>query len=234
MKKLLTVLLILITAASFGQHKAFQLGFKGGLGLGWFATDATGYKGEGTDFVGSWGFTADVYIMENYSFTTGFDMIYLNSTISFPDQIPREIPDNFTGDTIFGISNVKYKAKYIEIPLVLTMRTNKIGKLSYYGQVGFGMGILVSAKADKDFVANESSFTDSETVNAYKELAQTRQSLIIGLGAEIPIQGSTYIRTGLKFDNAFANILKGYNNTDPYLKNNGRNSFIEINLSVFF
>ncbi len=230
MKKLLTIILIMLTFSSFAQHKAFQMGFKGALNLGWFATDATGYKGEGVNFGGSWGFTADIFIMENYSFTTGFDLIYLNSKISYPDQKPHDISSVMTE----GKSTRKYKPKYVEIPLVLTMRTNKIGKLSYYGQLGFGMGFLISAKADEEFVANDGSFTSSETVNAYKDLQPTRQSLIIGLGAEIPIQGSTYLRTGIKFDNAFVNILKGYNSTDAYLKNNGRNSFIEINLSVFF
>jgi len=230
MRKLLTITLIVLSINSFAQHKAFQMGFKGALNLGWFATDATGYKGEGANFGGSWGFTADIFLMENYSFTSGFDLIYLNSTISYPDQKPQDI----SSVMVEGKTTRKYKPKYVEIPLVLTMRTNKIGNLSYYGQVGFGMGILISAKADEDFVANESEFTSSETVNAYKDLSPTRESLIIGLGAEIPIQGSTYLRTGIKFDNAFVNILKGYNSTDAYLKNNGRNSFIEINLSVFF
>lgn len=230
MKRILTIILLSLTITSFGQHKAFQMGFKGGFGLGWFATNATGYKGEGTNFGGSWGFTADVFIMENYSFTTGFDLIYLNSTISYPDEKPHEV----LAVMIDGITTTKYKTKYIELPLILTMRTNKIGKLSYYGQVGFGMSFLVSAKAEKDFKANNSAFSESETVNAYKELTPTRESLIIGLGAEIPIQGSTYARAGLKFDNAFVNVIKGYNSTDSYLKNNGRNSFIEFNLSVFF
>ncbi|PLX03892.1 MAG: hypothetical protein C0595_05265 [Marinilabiliales bacterium] len=230
MRKLLTITLIMLALSSFAQHKAFQMGFKGALNLGWFATDATGYKGEGANFGGSWGFTADIFLMENYSFTTGFDLIYLNSTISYPDHKPHDVLTVM----VDGVSTRKYKPKYVEIPLVLTMKTNKIGNLRYYGQVGFGMGFLISAKADEDFVANDSEFTSSETVNAFKDLSRTRQSLIIGLGAEIPIQGSTYIRTGVKFDNAFVNILKGYNNTDAYLKNNGRNSFIEINLSVFF
>lgn len=230
MRKLLTVILIMLAINSFAQHKAFQMGFKGALNLGWFATDATGYKGEGANFGGSWGFTADIFLMDNYSFTTGFDLIYLNSTISYPDQKPHDE----SAVMIDGISTRKYKTKYIELPLVLTMKTNKIGNLKYFGQVGFGMGFLVSAKADEEFIADEIAFTSSETVNAYRDLQPTRQSLIIGLGTEIPIQGSTYLRTGIKFDNAFVNVLKGYNNGDSFLKNNGRNSFIEINLSVFF
>lgn len=229
MRKAITIIIILITTTAFAQHKPFQFGFKGAVNMGWFATDAQGYSNEGTDFGGSWGFTADIFLMDNYSFTTGFDVVYLNSTISYPDHKPHEILA-----MVPGTSTRKYKTKYIEVPLIFTMKTNDIGKLRYYAQIGFGMSFLLSAKADENFIADDGSMETSETVNAYDDLSFTRESFIIGIGVEIPIQGSTYIRTGLKFDNAFVNVLKGYNNTDSYLKNNGRNNFIELSASVFF
>ncbi|NOY48957.1 MAG: PorT family protein [Chlorobi bacterium] len=230
MRKTLIVALIFLSTSIFAQHRPFQFGFKGGLNIGWFATDAKGYKGEGVDFGGSWGFTADIFIMENYSFTSGFDVIYLNSSISFPDQKPADI----LAVMIDGQSKRKYKAKYVELPLIFTMKTNKIGKVAYYGQIGFGMSFLISAKADEEFNAYSGSYMSNETFNAYDDLSPTRESFIVGAGVEFPIQGSTFVRTGIKFDNAFVNVLKGYNNTDAYLKNNGRNSFVELNASVFF
>lgn len=230
MRKAITIIIILITTTTFAQQKPFQFGFKGAVNMGWFSTDAQNYSNEGTDFGGSWGFTADIFLMDNYSFTTGFDVLYLNSTISYPDHTPHEI----LAVMVPGTSTRKYKAKYIEVPLIFTMKTNDIGNLRYYAQIGFGMSFLLSAKADENFIADDGSMETSETVNAYDDLSFTRESFIIGIGVEIPIQGSTYIRTGLKFDNAFVNVLKGYNNTDSYLKNNGRNNFIELSASVFF
>ena len=198
--------------------------------MGWFASDAQGYSNEGTEFGGSWGFTADIFLMDNYSFTSGFDVVYLNSSISYPDHKPHEI----LAVMVPGTSTRKYKTKYIEIPLIFTMKTNDIGKLRYYAQIGFGMGFLLSAKADETFIADDGSMQTTETVNAYDDLKFTRESFIIGAGIEIPIQGSTYVRTGLKFDNAFVNVLEGNNNIDNSQKNNGRNSFIELNASIFF
>lgn len=228
--KALIVILVLLTTTVFAQHKPFQFGFKGAVNLGWFGTDATGYNNEGSHFGGSWGFTADIYLMENYSFTTGFDVLYLNSEISYPDE---KVDDDLSG-MVTGTTSRKYKTKYLELPLIFTMKTNEIGKVKYFAQIGFGLSFLVSAKAEDIFNSDQMSFNSSETINAYDDLRFTRESLIVGAGVEIPIQGSTYARCGIKVDNAFANVIKGYNNTDSYLKNNGRNSFAEINLSVFF
>jgi hypothetical protein len=228
--KALILLILLSSTTVFAQNKAFQFGFKGAANLGWFSTDAQGYNNEGSHFGGAWGFTADIFLMENYSFTTGFDVLYLNSKISFPDQKPHDI----LGVMVDGISSRKYKTKYVELPLILTMKTNKIGQFKYFAQIGFGMSFLLSAKADEKFVTENGNMNQSETINAYDDLRFTRQSLIIGAGIEFPIQGSTYLRCGFKLDNAFVNILKGYNETDAYLKNNGRNSFAELNVSIFF
>lgn len=230
MKKLLILFVLLISVSAFSQNRPFQFGFKGGFNMGWFASDASGYQGEGVNFGGSWGFAADFFIMENYSLTTGFDALYLNSSISFPDQKPGDISTVM----LDGRSERKYKTKYIEIPIIFTMKTNEIGGLRYYGQIGFGMGILLSAKANEKFVSESGEVINTDNFNAYDDLKPTRESFIVGFGVEVPISGPTYVRTGIKFDNAFINVLDGYNPTDAYLKNNGRNSFIEVNASVFF
>ncbi len=230
MRKIFTIIIILSVSTAIAQQKPFQFGFKGSVNLGWFASDATGYNNEGTDFGGSWGFAADIFLMDNYSITTGFDVLYLNSTISYPDQ-KSSLPD---GDNFSGISTRKYKTKYIELPVIFTMKTNQIGKVRYFGQIGFGLGFLLSAKAEENFIPNDGSSHQSETLNAYDDVRFTRESFILGAGVEVPIQGSTYLRFGLKYDNAFINVLKGDNTLDPEVKNNGKNNFMELNVSLFF
>jgi len=212
------------------QHKPFQFGFKGGLNLGWFASDAEGYSNNGVRFGGSWGFAADFFLMDNYSITSGFEIIYLNGNLSYPDHKPHEV----LAVMIDGTTDRIYKTRYLELPIIFTMKTNNLGKVRYYGQIGLGIGFLLSAKAEEKFSATDNSMTAEESLNIYEETTLVRPSLILGTGIEIPIQGSTYIRAGVKFDNALLNIMKGNNNVDQSIKNNGRNSFIELNASVFF
>ena len=230
MRKIFTIIIILSVSTTFAQQKPFQFGFKGSVNMGWFGSDEEGYNNEGVNFGGSWGFAADIFIMDNYSITTGFDVLYLNSTIKYPDQKPHEILTVM----IPGQTTRKYKTKYIELPVILTMKTNQIGKVRYFGQIGFGLGFLLSAKAEDSFNANDIDMKTSESSNVYEDVRFTRESLIIGLGAEVPVQGSTYLRFGLKYDNAFVNILKGDNSLDPNIKNNGKNNFMEVNASFFF
>ncbi len=229
MRRTVFILLLLISAGAYAQHKPFQFGFKGAANIGWMSSNAKGYNNEGVDFGGAWGCVADSYLMEKYSFTTGFDVIYLNSTMSYPygfqDPVDNIIP---------GRMESKFKSKYIEIPIIFTMKTNEIGKLRYYGQIGFGMGFELNTKADNTFTPdNGGNIITEEGINSGL-FKTTRESLILGIGIEVPISGSTYIRTGFKYDNAFINVMKGNNTLDFSVTNDARSSFIELNLCIIF
>ncbi len=230
MKKLLLILGLTLSVAVQAQHKPFQFGFKAGANLGWFNSNADNYVNKGAHLGGAWGFVADIYMMENYSFTTGFDVLFLNGKLEYPDAITLEANNELTP----GVMTRKYKAKYIEIPLVFTMKTNEIKGLRYYGQIGFGLAFRLSAKGDDSFLPGNSDNVESKTHDVTGDTRFSRESLILGAGIEIPLQGDTYVRTGIKYDNAFINVLSGDNGVNPDEKNNARNNFIELNLAILF
>jgi hypothetical protein len=216
MKRFLLLVLLFSTIVTFGQHKPFQFGFRGGLNTGWFATDVEGYSNNGTKIGGSWGFVADIFLMENYSFTTGFNVIYVNGSLTKPPQ--GEISSEIVGSI---------NSRYLELPLIFTLKTKEIKeKFRIYWQVGLGISFLLKAKTEEKYTTTD-GLSKTETRNIYKELTATRESLILGTGIELPIHGSTTARFGLTFDNAFINILKGD-------EGKARNNFFEINLAVLF
>lgn len=226
MKRILTIFFITISLSLIAQQKPFQFGIKAGPNMGWFSTSADNYHNKGVDFGGSWGFIADFFIMENYSFVTGFDIVYLNGTMSYPDE--------YGVDKISGNLERRYRTQYIKIPLIFTMKTNEINGVKYYGQVGFGLSILFAAKAKDEFTPDDGENITTPKHNIYDELLPTRESIILGAGMEIPLHGSTIIRVGLVYDNAFINILRGFNSVDTSTKNNGRNSFISLDIGILF
>ena len=231
MKKIVLIVFLFFSISSLAQHKPFQFGFKGAVNIGWFGTDAKGYNNEGTEIGGSWGFVADIYLMENYAFTTGFDVLFLNGTMTYPSALQYTIDSSLY---LYGQMESKFKTKYIEIPLIFTMRTNQIGKLRYYGQIGFGIGILLNAKADNTFtpkIGGETVSNEGEDSDLFRS---TRESFIIGAGIEIPLTGSTFIRTGIKYDNAFVNVMKGNNTANSDISNDARNNYFELNLCLLF
>ncbi len=229
MKKIIFIVFLLYSTVVFAQHKPFQFGFRGGANIGWFGTDANGYSNEGVEFGGSWGFVADIYLMENYAFTTGFDVLFLNGSMKYPYAMTDSIDM-----PIFGHMESKFKAKYIEIPLVFTMRTNEIGKVKIFGQIGFGFGILLDAKANNTFTPDNGQSAETKEGEKSSIFRPTRESFIIGAGVEIPLDGSTFIRTGFKYDNAFIDVLKGDNTADFSIENEARNNFIEFNVCLIF
>lgn len=229
MKKIIFIVFLLYSSIVFAQHKPFQFGFKGAANIGWFGTDVKGYNNEGVEFGGSWGFVADIYLMENYAFTTGFDVLFLHGSMSYPYAMEDAIDM-----AVFGQMESKFKAKYIEIPLVFTMRTNEIGKVKIFGQIGFGFGILLDAKANNTFMPDNGQSTETKDSEKSGIFRPTRESFIIGAGVEIPLDRSTFIRTGIKYDNAFIDVLKGNNTADLNIENDARNNFIEFNVCLIF
>ncbi len=231
MKHTLLLVLIFTAIVTFGQHKPFQFGFSGGVNLGWYATNAEGYSNNGAKVGGSWGFVADIFIMEGYAFTTGFNVLFINGSMTYPHTIKSEQSSVLIPGTI----QRDFRTRYVQIPLIFTMKTKPIKeKVRIFGQVGFGLGFLLSAKSRDTFTPEEGGDVMSNEHNAKDDFRSTRESLILGAGAEIPIHGSMFVRTGVKFDNAFTNVLKGYNKLDSEIKNNGRNNFIEIFAAIIF
>ena len=168
--------------------------------------------------------------MENYSITSGFDVLYLNGKLTYP-HIYR--PDN-GGSTHEGELERRYATTYIELPILLTMKTNEIGKFRYFGQLGVGLGVLLSAKSEDVFTSRFGIPFEKTKENIYDEMAFYRTSFILGGGLEIPLHKSTCIRTGFKYDNCFLNVLRDKNTLYPERDNQAVNHFFELYAAIIF
>ncbi len=233
MKKSIFIIFVFISSQLFAQHKPVQFGFRAAPNIGWFNSDNDHYNYDGMKAGASWGFLSEIYIMEGYTFNTGFNVVFLNSKMKMPWLLKDETGQNHTG-TLYRT----LKTKYVEIPLVFSMKTKNIKeKFRIYGQIGFGFGMLLNAKADDTFVSDDPTFTyvkETSGVSVDDMMRFTREALILGLGTEFPLTGSTYLRTGIKYDNAFINVLKGENPAGNGLNNKGTNHFLELNIAVIF
>lgn len=215
MKKLFVLLSLFLCVMAQAQQKPVQFGFTGGVNIGWFAFPYSDtYANDGVKPGGSWGLVADVFIMEGYSFTSGFNVLYINGATTLK--------------TDTGSLNSDIRAQYIQLPLLFTMKTKPIkDKFRIFGQIGYGLGFLIRAKAIRQFTSEDGMVGPEKTINAYDEFTFTRSSLILAAGTEVVLHGSTYLRVGFKFDNSFVNMLKEDDLT-------ARNRMIEFNVAVIF
>lgn len=207
-----TVLFLLFTCslASFAQKK-FQLGLQVSPNLGWINPTSDNIENDGLRFGFNYGIVGDFNLTDNYSLSTG--VLLVNTGIKTIRADQQEVSNTNGANTIaYGQTTADIRLKYIEIPLTLKLKTNEIGYMKYYGQFGFGLGFNYGATADEEFRYTSSNGSSGATlsredVNYQDEIRLLRTSLVVGLGAEYNLSGSTSLVFGVTFNNGFLNIF---------------------------
>lgn len=223
MKKLLFTILCLFFGINLqaqqktGPYYGFRLGLTAHPTLGFIK--AENGKADGVSLGFSYGLMGDFNFAENYSFTTGLTVTTLNGKSTEINPQPYTTNTNQSGALAY---NLKYKMQYIEIPLTLKLKTDKLGNLRWFGQFGlsndFKIGAKQNAKLGNQVLADDTNA--SEWTRFY------RAGLIIGGGAEFDIDGHTSLMAGLTLNNGFTNIST--------YQNVVRNHFVSLNIGVFF
>jgi hypothetical protein len=202
-------------------------GFRMAPNVGWIRGDESSYENDGATVGFSWGFIAEFPAARNYSFATGFNIIFNGGKLTYPHQIPQS---SFTES---GTLARKYNLKYLELPMMLKLRTTDRGGPILYGQIGLGLGILLDARGTDTFTYPGASFDfDKEKIS--EDIRLFRTALLFGLGVEYPIGPSLKAIGGLSLNNGFSDILKGSNLVDSSLSHKAFANFIELNIGLLF
>jgi hypothetical protein len=204
-----------------------KLGLKIAPNISFLSPSTTGYSYEGVKIGAVIGLVSDIYFSERYAFSTGLNFNLLGGKINYPDKV-------ITGakDTVKGTTNSNDSFIYIEIPLMIKMFTKKFGDFSFFGQLGFGTGFRISARAKTEFTG-DNGYTLSEKKDIMNQTTLIRESVLIGIGSEVSIDQSTRIFFGLGYSNSLNNVLTGYN-TRSGLNQKGYLNYAELNLGVMF
>jgi len=236
MKKIIlsALCIIFLTVNIFSQskHKSnFQLGVKIAPGINWLKTNSKDFSNDGSALKFNWGFVSDFQFAEKYFFSTGFNVLSMGGKMNYPDFIK-------TGnDTIgkFGNLHRDFSIKYLEIPFSIKMKTRQFGYLTYFGQIGMGLGMRLTAYSDDDFYLTGSSTAISTNDNKIEDqLNFLRLSMILSAGVEYNLGGSTSLFGAFTFNNGFTNIFDFKNNIPPYVSADAASNVLEITLGLMF
>lgn len=187
MKKITLIMVgFLFSVATMAQSK-FQLGFKASPNFHWLKPDVNDVDRDGVNFGFNFGVLADFNISERYSFATGIESVTVGGNMIVNSDL-LEYKDEF-------------KAKYIEIPISLKLKTNQIGYITYYGQFGLTGGINYDASGE----TTQAGVT-IERSNRQSDMALFRGAIMFGAGMEYNISGSTSILLGVTFNNGITNM----------------------------
>lgn len=194
------VLILMSSTEAMAQYKSVVLGVKVAPNIGWLKVDQEGYSSEGAVAGISWGLITDFYFAENYAISSGFNVSFHNGKISYPD-IQSDTP---------GILNRSYRLKYIDVPVLVKMKTNDMGDFRFFGLIGLQPGVRIGSRA-KDSFSGASIKTTKDWHNIDSQTNLFRVSMVIGAGMEYPIDNSTAIVVGINFINGFSDVLKNKN-----------------------
>lgn len=193
MKRFFTTFIIvtLLTINASAQYKPFRFGLKIEPGYGWTKLNSDILSDAKNEISFNWGFVGNFYFVENYGFSTGFNIKYVNGGYSYHNDANQ-------------IITCDIQSQYIEIPLSLIMRTERINNLRITGNIGLGLGIRLNSN-------DKHADIQGNNIEIDNEFNPLRYAFIIKLGVEYSVYKSSCIALSLVYNNNFANIYKNGN-----------------------
>jgi hypothetical protein len=198
MKKIFLLAALFISLATMGQN--FRIGINMDPIISWFSPDSKPIDKDGSKLGFNGGLMLETYFQKNYAFATGINLAYMGGNLLYDSSIIVKVKD---GDpvTLPAGQTVEYTLQYISIPLSLKMKSNQIGYINYYGQLGLVPQINIKAKAK-----GAGGLLDKD--NVPEEIGAFNLSYFIGGGIEYSLGGTTALNIGIFFNNGFIDLLE--------------------------
>ena len=193
------------TTTNAQDGKSTRFGLLAAPHMAWFKSDTKGLSNDGSVVGFKFGLMGDFMIgaNQNYAFSTG---LYYMVTTGVKVK-----PDDGSG------KGSELKLSYVQLPLTMKLKTNEIGYMTYYGQIGADLGLNTSAKVDGEDV--------SDAINTF------RAGLVVGAGFEYNFSGNTSLMVGITYNNGLTNL---YSNKDAAGDAKGKLNYLELTVGVFF
>ena len=202
---LIGMLIWLAPVNAHAQDKKVGFGLQGIGAITWMKPDVKEIESKGPRGGYGFGLMFDFRFGDNYSLTSGFNLNYGGGKLEFQDSIQFE-HDKRTGenfDTIVPGTIITYKLGYMEIPITLLLKTNEIGYITYFGQIGLSSQIRIKAKGDA------ASLGEGQIDNGdfKKEVRIFNFGLLVGGGIEYSLGGNTALIIGLLYNWGFVDVI---------------------------
>ena len=192
MKKKFYILLLamVVSFAATAQRFEYQLGLKGGLGMGWVGNvkDDITQKDKGLCY--KYGLTAIYYFGESYGITSGFNIIGNNVSYKY------KLIDESEESPLEQEFKLEYKNTYCQVPLLLKMRTDAFAsRLRVFGEIGYGLNILVDGIH---------KLNDTKQEITYRDVCS---SFIVHIGLDVEVLNHSTLQFIVSYDDFFSNML---------------------------
>ncbi len=171
--------------------------------LNWMQSDVKEITSDGPTIGFDAGLTVDHYFAERYAFSSGISINSIGGQLKYSYKTSDSIGFTVHGQNklVPGGTTVNYHLQYIKIPVGLKFKTNQIGYMTYYANLGLDFLFNIKATGDSnDSHSTLSSDDISDNVHFFN------MAYFIGAGAEYSLGASTALVFGLTYTNGFINV----------------------------
>ena len=155
-----------------------------------------------------YGGIGEFYFAENYAFTVGVNHVLTGGSFETDSNhyvmFEQGELTNDEIDTVPAFNDYKLNLQYIEVPITLKLKTNEIGYLTYYGQIGVTPGVKLKGRVD---ASSNNQNDDLKNTDVLKDINFVNLALTIGGGIEYSLTKDVSVLAGIYFNNGFINII---------------------------
>jgi len=233
------ILLIIVLSVAIGEvfaqdqavgpktRKKFKIGFQVSPSVDFFTPSTRGVELDKAKAKFGYGLMFERAFTNNYALVFGLEHKMAGASLDFRQAAVDGEGARYTpkGDANrFELQTRLYRYDYVNVPISLKLMTNEIGYMTYFGQFGVDLSVLVNAQAkdEGNLYTTDSTFA-SQTVDFTKVGKQTNfmnVKLRVAVGAEWNFSGNTSLVFSVSYHNGFIDLMRNANE-DRIMNNEG-------------
>jgi hypothetical protein len=210
MKRITLLAILFIVASTIWGKTRVQLSFTGSPSVNWMSTNNQFANKEKLVLGYDFGINGDVFFTENerYSLLTGLQSVNTGGENAYRMKESFQ----FAGVTLPASTQIRYRLRYVEIPLAIKLKTNQFDRVRYWGQ--FGLSPMVNIGATGDSNDGQLKKTD---IN--HEINMFNLAMNVGAGFDFDLGGNNAVTAGVVFENGLIDATTDHALTDKTVIN---------------
>lgn len=220
MKQIILVAILFVFTLSSWAQTHLQLSFTAGPSVNWMKTTADHVTGQNVVLGYDFGIMGDVFFStnEHYSLLTGLQVVNTGGKVSY--RADQSFP--FAGETLDPSVDIRYRLRYMEVPLSLKLKTNEFHRVYYWGIFGLSPMINIGATGvSSDGLLNKESI--------HKEVNLFNLAMNIGAGFDFELGSDNSVSAALIFQNGLIDVT-----TDNYFTDKTIINSLKVRLALIF
>lgn len=193
--------MLLLAISSWGQVK---FGVFVDPQYTWLAPETRDASSDKGFFGVNGGLSVDNYFAKNYALSTGLALGTQGGTIRYSNEKTIKAGSSGIDTTLPAGTAIEYKLQYITVPVGLKLKSNQIGYITFYANIGFTNQFNINSKA-----SSSEGTLQNDPVN--KEINWYNLAYHFGGGVEYAIGEDTALNFAVIYHNGFIDIT----NSDP-------------------